>query len=68
MLFLARKKFVDYIMVLLLEFVDEGFVTLVALRSKGSYLYECVGSSADGRRNEDGPVAVNCVDYDVDYL
>ena len=55
-------------MMLLLESVDEGLVALVALRSEGSDLYECVGTSADGRRYEDCPVAIDRIDYDVDHF
>ena len=51
-------------MMLLLKIVDEGLVALVALGSQCAYLDEGVGASADGRSDQNGPVAVHSLcDY-----
>ena len=47
-MFLERKKFADYIVMSLLEVVDEGLVALVTLGCADSYLDQCVCTSADG--------------------
>ena len=55
-------------MVSCLKLIYESLVALVALGGKCSYLYEGVGASADGRRYQNGPVAVYGLDYDVNDL